>query len=139
MVDTDLARSRIAAMRHNLNRLKEKSNITWERFRNDLDTQDIVLHNLQLTIQICIDIGSHIIADESWEVPSTLGNTFKILSTHKAISPDMAETMASMASFRNILIHEYEDVDMEKVHDILTNRLNDFEHFSREIIQYLRI
>ncbi len=139
MVDIDLVRSRIANMGHNLNRLKEKSNVAREQFQGDLDTQDIVLHNLQLAIQICIDIGSHIIADENWEVPSSLGNTFKILSAHKVISPDTADIMASMAGFRNILIHEYEDVDLEKVYNILSNRLDDFEDFSREIIAYLRI
>ena len=139
MVDIDLVRSKIASMGHNLNRLKEKSNLTWERFQNDLDAQDIILHNLQLAIQICIDIGSHIIADENWEVPSTLGNTFRVLSSHKVISPDMADTMASMVGFRNILIHEYEEVDLKKVHDILINRLIDFENFSRQIIEYLRL
>ncbi len=139
MVDIELVRNKIASMGHNLNRLKEKSALTSEQFQSDLDAQDIILHNLQLAIQICIDIGSHIIADENWEVPTSLGNTFRVLSTHKAISPHMADIMASMAGFRNILIHEYQEVDLKKVHDILTNRLSDFDDFSRQIIKYLRI
>ena len=139
MVDIDLVRNKIASIEHNLNRLKEKSNLTWERFQNDLDVQDIVLHNLQLAIQICIDMGSHIIADENWEVPSTMGNTFRVLSTHKVISPDMADTMVSMVGFRNILIHEYEEVDLKRVYDILTNHLNNFDNFSRQIIEYTGI
>ena len=139
MVDIELARSKIAKMQHSLSRLKEKSNLTWEQFRNDLDVQDIVFHNLQLAIQICIDIGNHIIADEDWNVPTSFGDTFRVLSSHKAISPEMADIMASMAGFRNILVHEYEDVDLKKVHDVLTNRLSDFEDFSRQLIKYLRI
>lgn len=139
MVDIDLIRSKITSLEHNLNRLKERSVLSWEQFRNDLDTQDIVLHNLQLAIQICVDIGNHIIADENWKVPNTLGDTFQILAAHKVISQDMAHTMVSMTGFRNILIHEYEEVDLEKVYHILTNRLNDFADFSCQIIKYLSI
>ncbi|MCD5402030.1 DUF86 domain-containing protein [candidate division NPL-UPA2 bacterium] len=139
MVDIDLVRSKISNMQRNIDRLKEKSSLPWEQFQNNLDAQDIILHNLQLAIQICLDIGNHIIADESWEVPSSLGNIFQILSRHKAISPDMADTMAFMAGFRNILIHKYEEIDLKKVYDILTHRLNDFEDFSREIIKYLHL
>lgn len=51
MVDTELVRNKIGRMGHNLNRLKEKSSLTWEQFKNDLDAQDIVLYNLQLAIQ----------------------------------------------------------------------------------------
>lgn len=139
MVDIELVRSKIARMKHSLNRLKGKYSLTWTQFRDDIDVQDIVSHNLQLAIQICINISSHIIADEDWEVPTSFGNTFRILSNHKVISPEMADIMASMAGFRNVLIHEYEDVDLKKVYEILTNRLSDFEDFSRQIIKYLRI
>lgn len=139
MVDIDLVRSKISNMQRNIDRLKEKSGLPREQFQNSLDAQDIILHNLQLAIQICIDISNHIIADENWEVPTSLGNIFRILSRHKVISPEMADTMASMAGFRNILIHEYEEVDLKKVYDLLTHRLNDFENFAREIIEYLRL
>ena len=139
MVDIDLIRSKITSLEHNLSRLKEKSVLSWEQFRNDLDTQDIVLHNLQLAIQICVDIGNHIIADENWKVPTTLGDTFQILAANKVILRDMAQTMVSMTGFRNILIHEYEEVDLKKVYHILTNRLSDFADFSCQIFKYLRI
>lgn len=42
-----------------------------------------------------------------------------------------------MASFRNLLIHEYAEVDLVTVHDVLQNRLGDFEQFIEPIQRYL--
>ena len=42
-----------------------------------------------------------------------------------------------MAGFRNVLIHEYRDILLEKVYEILQNRLGDFYDFARSILDYL--
>lgn len=139
MVDIDLIRSKIGYLQNNLNRLKQKACITLPQLKDDLDAQDIVLHNLQLAIQICLDIGNHIIADESWEIPNSLGDIFFILYRHKVISSKMAETLSSMAGFRNLLIHEYEQISIEKVYDILRHRLGDFDTFCKELANYYNL
>ena len=41
--------------------------------------------------------------------------------------------MRSMAGFRNLIVHEYAELDMEKVHEVFTKRLGDFDKFLREI------
>ena len=38
-----------------------------------------------------------------------------------------------MAGFRNVLVHGYQDVDLEVVRDILVNRLDDLLAFVRTI------
>lgn len=42
-----------------------------------------------------------------------------------------------MAGFRNVLIHEYRDILIDKVYDILRNRLSDFYDFAQTILDYL--
>lgn len=41
-------------------------------FSADYDAQDIVYRNFQIVVQNCVDIASHIIAEENFEIPRTM-------------------------------------------------------------------
>jgi len=43
-----------------------------------------------------------------------------------------------MVGLRNILIHEYSSIDLNKVYDILQNKLDDFYKFIEYIEDYLK-
>jgi uncharacterized protein YutE (UPF0331/DUF86 family) len=43
--------------------------------------------------------------------------------------------MVGVVRFRNILVHDYLDINQELVHSHLTQRLDDFERFAREILK----
>jgi len=86
-----------------------------EVLRMNLDTQDIVLHNLQLAIQACVDIGSHIISDEGWGVAGSFSEIFYILQQKEVISHALADKMVAMVGFRNILVHEYEIITSSRL------------------------
>lgn len=139
MVNSFVILKKIAHIRHNLSRLKEKKNISLTTFKEDLDIQDIVLRNLQLAIQGCIDIGSHIISDEGWGVAGSLNEIFYILQDKGVISARLVEKMVSMVGFRNILVHEYEVVNLDIVYNILQTRLGDIEEFLLAVVEYFRM
>jgi uncharacterized protein YutE (UPF0331/DUF86 family) len=42
-----------------------------------------------------------------------------------------------MPGLRNLLVHEYGIIDIEKIHDILQNNLSDFEGFQTYIRKYI--
>jgi uncharacterized protein YutE (UPF0331/DUF86 family) len=46
--------------------------------------------------------------------------------------------MEKMAKFRNIVVHQYEEVDAEIVVLILKKYLGDFERFKEAILDYLK-
>ena len=52
---------------------------------------------------------------------------------------EFARKIRGMASFRNILVHEYATIDLEKLHQILNNNLVDFEEFIKYTISYLKM
>lgn len=110
-----------------------------ETLKNDLDIQDIVLHNLQVAIQGCIDIGSHIISDEGWGIAGSLSEIFYILQDKGVIGTDFTDRMVSMVGFRNILIHEYEDVNLDIVYNILHEHLRDIDEFLMAVVDYFKL
>jgi uncharacterized protein YutE (UPF0331/DUF86 family) len=116
-----------------------KADNSLDTLRNDIDLQDSVLHNLQLAIQGCIDIGSHIISDEGWGIAGSLGDILYTLRDRNVIEADLTERLVAMIGFRNILIHEYDDINIDIVYDILQNRLKDIDQYLLSIIDYFNL
>ena len=116
-----------------------KADNSLDTLRNDIDLQDSVLHNLQLAIQGCIDIGSHIISDEGWGIAGSLGDILYPLRDRNVIEADLTERLVAMIGFRNILIHEYDDINIDIVYDILQNRLKDIDQYLLSIIDYFNL
>lgn len=139
MVNQSIVKAKVSGIEANLGRLKEKKNIALAELKANKDMQDIILHNLQLSIQGCIDIASHIISDQGWEVPDTLAGLFDILLRHKIISAQLNERLKKMVGFRNIIVHEYGTIDLNKVHQILTRDIKDIYSFLKRVCSYAKI
>lgn len=139
MVNREVIVEKIAHIQRNLDRLKEKQGIDVKKFSLDRDIQDIVVLNLQTAIQGCIDLASHIVSDNNWGIPGNLGGLFDILCEKKAITDNTREIMRSMVGFRNLIVHEYAGLDMDKVYTIFNNRLSDFNKFLKEISLYAKL
>lgn len=96
-----------------------------------------ILHLLQTSIEICLDISNHIIADEGWRAPTSNRDAFAILSEHDVIDAALLTKCQHMAGFRNILVHMYEKVDLADVYAVLKNHLDDFADFTGAIKNFL--
>lgn len=111
--------------------------IELNEYRADDDIQTIVERKLQLAIQTCIDISNYIIARNRFRIPDEEENIFLVLAQEGIIEEDLAERMKGMVNFRNILVHEYLEIDNDIVHKQLTGNILDFDHFAKSIVKYL--
>lgn len=71
MVDRDLILRKIADLDQYLAQLSEYRGVTVEAYRRDWKTQRIIERTLQIAIEACVDIASHVIADRGLRVPAT--------------------------------------------------------------------
>jgi len=133
VVKNSVIYKKISFINNNINRLRSKQHISEKEFVVDYDVRESVLLNLQQAIQGCIDVGSHIIADNGWGTPGSTSEIFYILQENKIISTTMAETMVKMCGFRNLIVHQYDDIDFEIVYFIYQHQIKDFEDFLNEI------
>jgi uncharacterized protein YutE (UPF0331/DUF86 family) len=85
-------------------------------------------HAIQLAIQICIDVGAHLIAEQGLEAPSDYRGVFASLRP-AGLDAELAGRLADAAGMRNILVHDYLEVDDEAVWAAL-GRLDDLRGFA---------
>ncbi|KXS42070.1 MAG: hypothetical protein AWU59_1806 [Methanolobus sp. T82-4] len=78
-----------------------------------------------------------IISREGFERPEIYRSVFLILGRNGIIPEDFAKEFAQAAGFRNVLVHMYEEVNIDILHMFLTERLEDFDEFARYVAQYL--
>jgi len=130
MVDAILMMKKLASLADYREQLREYSGVSVQQYRSDWKVQRIVERTLQMMIELCTDIANHLIADLALQVPQTYAETFRVLGENNILSSEQAQVMEKMAKFRNIVVHQYEDVDAVIVVLILSKHLTDFDSFS---------
>ena len=91
---------------------------------NDYVLLNAVLHMLQVSIQSLIDIGSIILSQSAYKVPSTYSEIPKLLVEIGALGNDDAELFLRMISFRNIVVNQYSTVSLELVRRMIKDSLH---------------
>ena len=132
-MDKEVLEAKLAALIRCVHRVKSQGISSIEDLENNIDKQDIIILNLQRAVQICVDIGNHILLDYDTETPTTMAETFKKLAQNKLISQNTAENLSHAVGFRNIAVHQYEDLDCKIIYAIVTSHLDDFKSFAEEI------
>lgn len=118
-----------------LKSLRQLQRISLEEYLADENIQAIVERRLQLAIQICLDIANYLIAHLRLPAPEELPNVFDILGREGIIPADLAHRMVGMVRFRNILVHNYLEIDARRVYRHLSEDLDDFDRFARVIVE----
>ncbi len=139
MVDVEIIRSRLATLVEMLSILKRHQKLSLKSYLEDRERQLIVEHALLVGIQSILDLATHILADSEVKDISDYRDALLKLGRIKVLPSHFAERIADMAGFRNLLIHEYQEIDSRKVHGFLTQRLSDFEEFIRYLRDHFRL
>ena len=102
--------------------------------RRGLDEDELAAakYRFIVAIEVCIDVGQHVISTEGLPVADDSGEVFEILGDAGFLPEELVAELRGMTGFRNLLVHGYAVVDDVRVRDILRSRLVDFDAFRRE-------
>ena len=101
-----------------------------------LDERWTIERGLQVCIQNCLDIATHLVAAAGRDVPDYTA-AVDLLVDVGVLPAEFARRFRGVAGFRNVLVHGYLDVDPALVHRMLNERLDDFEVFARHVEGHL--
>ena len=91
----------------------------------------------QLAIEATIDIGNHIVADMNLGKTRWSSDIPSILEEKGYISLPLRETWIKMIGFRNLLVHDYLDIERESVYQVLQEKLDDLVALEKIFAQFL--
>ncbi|KIH75377.1 Uncharacterized conserved protein YutE, UPF0331/DUF86 family [Geoalkalibacter ferrihydriticus] len=128
--------TKLDALQRCLARVAAKTPESVDLLQKDLDAQDIITLNLERAVQTCVDIAAHVVAQHNTPAPSTMGEGFDRLHDLGIISEHTALRMKNAVGFRNIAVHEYQKIDWLIVYRIITEHLDDFKDFARQVLEW---
>lgn len=130
-LDRDAVTRRLLALEEALQDLARPDAGVAERLLSDRVLRAAVERWLQIAIDSCIDVSFAVIAAKEWTPPETARAGFATLAAHGLLPAELAMRLASAAGLRNILVHEYVAVDLERLARIVREDLGDLREFAR--------
>ncbi|MFC1716347.1 DUF86 domain-containing protein [Candidatus Poribacteria bacterium] len=119
-----------------IRQLQRFQSYRYDEIEGDLEKIWAIERGLQISVQIIIDIGNHILASIGENQIEDYTDVLSKLGKCNILPSEFAERIKGMAGFRNILVHRYVEVDLKRLYDILQNRLHDFVEYIGYIQSY---
>ena len=135
-MQNDVILKKMTSLTRCLDRLDHKRPEKWELLIEDYDLQDVISVNLERAVQLAVDIGLQTLLERNIQPPESMGEVFSLLNREGIVTEQLAEHLNSAVGFRNIAVHEYEDIDWKIVHAILVHYLDDFRSFMKGVLEY---
>jgi len=132
-MDRDIIARKLDSLARCVRRIETKRPASVEALMADIDLQDILSVNLERAVQICVDIGAHVLADLDAPPPETMGEVFTSLAAQSLIPENVGMALRKAVGFRNLSVHSYDQVDWQRVFEIVHHRLDDFRKFSQSV------
>lgn len=135
-IDAQVLDARLRELSRRLRRVEAKKPASLRQLAADEDLQDILSRNLELAIQAGVDIAAHLCGAHG-QVPPTAGDAFSILAKLGLLEAALAKRLRRAVGFRNVLMHEYVEVDWKIVLRVATTDTKDLAAFGKAVVALL--
>jgi uncharacterized protein YutE (UPF0331/DUF86 family) len=137
MTGFDVITRHLKQLRMYLERLNELQKHSREQMMTDWQTQSVVERNLQLAVEVVISISQQIISSLSLPTPDSGREAIVTLAKAGIITQELGAMLEDAVRFRNVLVHQYLEIDYAKVYRVLQEGPADFKEFARQISIFL--
>lgn len=138
MVDIGRVASLLARIQDELTHLGRSAERSDSSLLESEDALPAVKYRLVVAIESAVDVAEHIIASEALRTAQTMGDSFVVLAEGGWINESLADVLRDAAGFRNLLVHQYADIDDARVIEVIRTRLGDLTQFCESIASHLK-
>lgn len=124
---------RLKLLEKNVRQLLEfKGKVRLEDMLEDISREWALRYGLLESIQIIIDISCHIVAKYNLGNPSTYTECIDLLEKYGYLDKSVASKINAMVGLRNILVHEYVNIDSKRLYNLL-DKIGDIAEFISKV------
>jgi len=108
-------REKVSDIKEAISFLKGYAHEKEEIFISNPEAVGAVRYYFIMLIEAAMNIANHLCSRLLEKAPSNYAETFLLLGKQGIITPELADRLARMARFRNLLVHGYAKVDDRKM------------------------
>lgn len=129
--------ARLRRLHQVIGRLRRYRERGADDLRKDEDLQWLVERGLHLGCEILLDVGNHVLAGAFSRTPETYEQILDALAAEGVLSAPVRAELKGLGGFRNVLVHDYLDIDPDRVIAALARAPERFESFAADIHRWL--
>jgi uncharacterized protein YutE (UPF0331/DUF86 family) len=120
-----------------LERLKPISQKNLEEYKSDFYLKSSAERLIQLIVECATDINNHVVVEMGNRPPEDYSISFIKASEVGLISRELAERLKGSGGMRNILVHEYMEIDDEKVYKVIPFAIKDYKEYIKQVEAFI--
>lgn len=137
MVKVEVIRKRLNSLDEYLEILRGLQKYSLDEFLSNPEIYGSAERFLQLAVETTTDMGNHIISTLGLGEVNWYSDIAALMEEKGYITVDLRERWIKMIGFRNILVHDYLEVDRKIVYNVLQNGVDDLEKLKRAFAEFL--
>lgn len=139
MSNLDIIENKISYLMKRIGVVKRYQKYSLADIEKDEVIRSALERGLYVISQAVIDLAEAVGAFKKLRKPTTMREAIDILGEEKILPPDFIGKFVGIVGFRNALSHDYEDLKLEVIYDVLQNKLAQVEEFTAYIKRALNV
>lgn len=141
MLNKEFIEEKIGLIQNELANMEKLSKYSFQEIAGDFLKQNAFERLLEKIVIRAIDINEHLIAELSTKdtkPPRSYKETFLRLPEFKVYPEEFAKSIAKSVGTRNVLVHDYNDIDYSKIYSSISDCLKDYHKYCDYILEFLK-
>jgi len=131
----DVMINKIQSIHRCIKRAKEEYQLAGNNFAQNFSRQDAAILNVTRACEQAIDLANVVIKTRKLGIPGESRESFVLLAKASLISEELSEKLQRMVGFRNIVIHEYQHIEVGVIQAVIESGLDDLLLFTDAVIE----
>ena len=137
MIDIDLITRKMVLITRDLAALEPIVRKSLESYLASSVDEILVERYLERVIGRMIDINYHLLIESDQPPPADYYQSFTDLARLGVFDHEFSRQIAACSGLRNRIVHEYDELDPQKIHEALQTGLADISTYLRRINEHL--
>lgn len=137
MIDTELIRRKLSRLTMYLDKLAPIAKHTFNEYLSDFYLKSSTERMVQLIVECASDINNHVVVEAGNRPPEDYTSSFIKAAEAGLITRELADKIKGSAGMRNIIVHEYMDIDDEKIYKTIPLALTDYKEYIKQVDLFL--
>lgn len=137
-LDLGVVQTRLALIEQLLDDLERTGDVDADRLARDRMLRHAVERILSQIVDLAVSINSHVASAVLATAPKDYRTSFDLADEAGLLAPDLVERLKPSVGLRNVLAHEYVEVDLALVAAATRLARSDYRTYVRAVSSWLR-
>lgn len=136
-LDPDVIRNKLAELSRTLDELARVGEVDAARLGRDSLVRAAVERFVTRLVDLAVDVNTHLTVARLGRAPGDYRSSFLLAAEVEAIDTELAKRLAPSVGMRNVVIHEYDRLDLERLAAAIPLALIDFREYVRQVARFV--